>query len=613
MLEDKHNKVSKIDGEPNELNKIRAPIAVIMGHVDSGKTSLLDKVRKTVVQAREAGGITQHIGASLFPKETIFEISKKLHNGKLNLKTPGILIIDTPGHAAFMSLRTRGASIADIAILVVDLTKGFQAQTFESIETLRRSKVPFVVAANKLDSVGGWKSFDDEPFVNSYKKQNSVIKNRLDNEIYQIMGELSQLNVQSDRYDKIKDFTKNVAIVPTSARTGEGVTDLFMVIAGLTQQYMMKKLTYTDGPGKGVILEVKEEVGLGTTINVILYHGHITPNDVIIISGKNGPIKTKIRALIQPKPLDEIRDPRDKFDNPNIIYAASGMKISAPNLGDAISGGGLYVAENDEHADNLMKEITQELSTVKIDTDEKGIMIKADTLGSLEALITIMKEKGIPIKSADVGDVSRRDVIDASIMAKMEPEYGAILAFNVKMKEDAEELAFQEGVHIFSHPIIYQMIDEYILYMDQIQKDAKADTLSELPKPTKLSHIPQYVFKRSKPMVVGVKILSGELKTGDILINQDNERIGTIHQIKNQDDFVKSATIDQEVSIAVRGPVFGRQFKEGDTLYADIRSKHAYNIITKYLNNITEIEKNTIQEIEKIKKQSGLKYWPFAD
>ena len=219
MLEDKHSKVSKIDGEPNELNKIRAPIAVIMGHVDSGKTSLLDKVRKTVVQAREAGGITQHIGASLFPKETIFEISKKLHNGKLNLKTPGILIIDTPGHAAFMSLRTRGASIADIAILVVDLTKGFQAQTFESIETLRRSKVPFVVAANKLDSVGGWKSFDDEPFVNSYKKQNSVIKNRLDNEIYQIMGELSQLNVQSDRYDKIKDFTKNVAIVPTSART----------------------------------------------------------------------------------------------------------------------------------------------------------------------------------------------------------------------------------------------------------------------------------------------------------------------------------------------------------------------------------------------------------
>ena len=317
---------------------------------------------------------------ALFPKETIFEISKKLHHGKLNLKTPGILIIDTPGHAAFMSLRTRGASIADIAILVVDLTKGFQAQTFESIETLRRSKVPFVVAANKLDSVGGWKSFDDEPFVNSYKKQNSVIKNRLDNEIYQIMGELSQLNVQSDRYDKIKDFTKNVAIVPTSARTGEGVTDLFMVIAGLTQQYMMKKLTYTDGPGKGVILEVKEEVGLGTTINVILYHGHITPNDIIIISGKNGPIKTKIRALIQPKPLDEIRDPRDKFDNPNIIYAASGMKISAPNLGDAISGGGLYVAENDEHADNLMKEITQELSTVKIDTDEKGIMIKADTL-----------------------------------------------------------------------------------------------------------------------------------------------------------------------------------------------------------------------------------------
>ncbi|MHA2502276.1 MAG: translation initiation factor IF-2 [Candidatus Kariarchaeaceae archaeon] len=599
--------------EGPEGSRVRAPIAVIMGHVDSGKTSLLDRVRKTVVQAREAGGITQHIGASLFPKETIIEISKKLHKGNLNMKTPGILIIDTPGHAAFMSLRTRGASIADIAILVVDLTKGFQAQTYESIETLKRSKVPFVVAANKMDRVGGWEAHNEEPFVVSYKMQNSVIKQRLDNEIYQIMGELSQLKIEADRYDNIKDFTKKVAIVPTSATTGEGITDLFMVIAGLTQQYMMKKLTYADGPGQGVILEVKEEVGMGMTINVILYHGHISKRDTIVIAGKKGPIKTTMRSLIQPKPLDEMRDQRERGENPDIIYAAAGMKISGPNLEDAISGGALYVAENETHAAQLMKQVKDELSSVQIQTDDEGIMVKADTLGSLEALITLMKEKGVPIRSADVGDITRRDVIDASITAKRTPEYGAILAFNVKPKDDAEEVAFTEGVQIFSDPIIYQMIDQYIDWMGTLQKEAQADTLAELPMPTKITHIPEYVFKRSKPMVIGVRVESGKLRTHDVLINADNERVGTIHQIKYQNDFIKEAEKGMEVSVAIRGPTYGRQVKEGDTLYVDIRTSHAYTIMTKYINDIEEADKLTLTEIEKIKKASGLKFWPFTN
>ncbi|MDH5402924.1 MAG: translation initiation factor IF-2 [Candidatus Heimdallarchaeota archaeon] len=594
-------------------NKIRAPICVIMGHVDSGKTSLLDKVRKTVVQAREAGGITQHIGASLFPKETIIELSKDLQTGNFEFKTPGILIIDTPGHEAFMTLRTRGASIADVAIVVVDLTKGFQAQTFESIQTLRRNKVPFVIAANKVDRIGGWEAKKDTPFVKSYSLQNKKIQERFDNEIYAIMGELSHLNFEADRYDKIKNFAKKIAIIPTSATSGEGITDLFLVIAGLTQQYMMNKLTYADGPGKGVILEVKEETGMGTTVNIILYQGNIESKDTIIIAGRKKAITTKIRSMVQPKPLDEIRDPREKFETPKKIWASAGIKISAPNLEEAIPGGAFYVARGGKEViDRLTKEVEKELSEIQISTSDEGVLIRTDTLGSLEALTTLLKEKGIPIRSADVGDVSRRDIIDVSITARNVPEYGAILAFNVKVSEDAQELAFTEGIEIFSDPIIYRMIDEYLDWMNDLKRKSEANTLADIPRPTKIIHLPQYVFKRNKPMVVGVKIIGGRLNVKDILIDSENQRLGTIHQIKKDNDFIREAIKDEEISVAIRGPTYGRQFKEGQVCYVDLRANHALLLMTKFMKELTPEEQEILKELEMLKKQSGLKFWPFT-
>jgi translation initiation factor 5B len=352
---------------------------------------------------------------------------------------------------------------------------------------------------------------------------------------------------------------------------------------------------------------------MGTTINVILYSGHITAKDTIVVAGKNGPISTHIRSLVQPKPLDEMRDPRDRFDTPEVIYASAGLKISAPNLDDAISGGALYVAEDDKDVKELEEQIRSELASIQIKTEEEGVMVKTDTLGSLEALITLMRERGVPIRSADVGDISRRDVIDASITAKTTPEFGAILAFNVKVTEDAEEMAFTEGVKIFSDPIIYRMIDEYTEWMSELQKAAEADTLSELPRPTKIEHIPQYVFKRSKPMVIGIRVLAGELKTQDVLINEENERVGTIHQIKYQDEFIQTAGKDMEVSVAIRGPTYGRQVREGDTLYADLRAKNAYTLMTKFMDELDEAEKTTLQELERLKKKSGLKFWPFTE
>ena len=137
---------------------LRQPVVVVLGHVDSGKTSLLDKMRGTAVQSREFGGITQHIGASLFPIETIKDITGNLYEriSKYETQIPGLLVIDTPGHEIFANLRMRGGSAADIAILVVDVNKGLEAQTIESIEILRKRKVPFVIALNKVDMLSGW-------------------------------------------------------------------------------------------------------------------------------------------------------------------------------------------------------------------------------------------------------------------------------------------------------------------------------------------------------------------------------------------------------------------------------------------------------------------------
>jgi translation initiation factor 5B len=305
---------------------IRQPIVCVLGHVDTGKTLLLDRIRKTTVQAREAGGITQHIGASFFPVETIKKlIGPLLSSLKGEIQIPGLLIVDTPGHEAFTNLRKRGGSVADIAILVIDILKGFEAQTLECIEILKARKTPFIVATNKIDRIPGWKAYPSMPFIQSYSNQGSYVREELDNKLYEIMGTFSRYGFNTDRFDKIKDFTKNIALIPTSAKTGEGLNELLMVLVGLAQIYLKKRLKTTKGPAKGSILEIKEEAGLGLTLNTIIYDGTLKKDDLIVIGGKQEPIITHIRAILVPKPLDEIRDPRDRFTSVDNVYAASGV------------------------------------------------------------------------------------------------------------------------------------------------------------------------------------------------------------------------------------------------------------------------------------------------
>src|SRR5512136_1650387 len=363
---------------------VRQPIVCVLGHIDTGKTLLLDKIRKTSVQAREAGGITQHIGASFFPVETLRQlIGPLLSSLKGDVEIPGLLIVDTPGHEAFTNLRRRGGSVADIAILVVDMLKGFEAQTYECIDILKARKTPFIVAVNKIDRVPGWQAHPSTPFLKSYSTQDSYVQENLDNRLYEIMGLFSRSGFRTDRFDHVKDFTSTIALVPTSAKTGEGLTELLMVLVVLTQQYLKKRLQTTVGPAKGSVLEVKEEPGLGLTLNTIIYDGTLRKDDLIVVGGKEKPVVTNIRAILVPKPLDEIRDPRDRFSTVDCVFAAAGIKIVASGLEGALAGAPLYVVPEGEQIDRYAKLVTEEIDRIRIATEIAGVVIKADTLGSL--------------------------------------------------------------------------------------------------------------------------------------------------------------------------------------------------------------------------------------
>lgn len=577
---------------------IRQPIVCVLGHVDTGKTLLLDKIRKTSVQAREAGGITQHIGASFFPVDTLRQIvGPLLSMTKGAIEIPGLLVVDTPGHEVFTNLRKRGGGVADIAILVIDVLRGFEAQTYECIDILKSRKTPFLVAANKIDRIPGWKSFDDTPFLKSYQVQDRYVREDLDNRIYDIIGEFSRLGFKIDRFDHIKDFTKTIAIVPTSAKTGEGVTELLMVLVGLTQQFLKKQLQVTTGAAKGTVLEVKEEPGLGLTLNTIIYDGVLQKDDVIVVGGKEKPIVTRIRAILIPKPLDEIRDPRDKFSSVNSVSAAAGVKIVAPEVEGALAGAPLYAVSEGEEPEKYAKLISEEIEKIRIATDTDGVIVKADTLGSLEAIAEILKKNNVPIRLADVGDISKRDVTEASVVKEHDRLYGAILAFGVRTLPDAELDAETKGIQIFKDQIIYHVIDNYLAWSKKISEVQAEGDFETVIKPAKIQVMEGYVFRRAKPAIFGVEVLAGRIAPKVSLIRaEDMEDVGEIQQIQDKGKSLPDAQQGMQVAISMDKPTVGRHVSEKDVLYVKVPEKDAKLLLTVFADRLSTDEQEALHE-----------------
>jgi len=583
---------------------IRQPIITVLGHVDHGKTKLLDRIRGTTIAEKEAGAITQHIGATEVPLSTVQEIaSELLQKYGFGANIPGLLFIDTPGHEAFTSLRERGGSIADLAVVVIDIMQGIQPQTEEALEILRSFKTPFIVALNKIDLLQDWNSKEGQ-FSKSLEEQNERGKTQLDEKVYEIVGKLHEKGFQSERFDRCDDFTKQVPIVPLSAKTGEGLPELLMLLTGLSQKFLSKNLEiHPDEAAKGTIIEIKEERGLGKTIDVILYDGMVKLNDTIVFGTKHGVGEAKVRALLKPKPLREMREKGDRFNNAKEVHAASGIKIAAPGLEDALAGAPIAVVKDGKEKDV----IANEMASIRIETESTGAVLKADTLGALEALTVLLKKEGLDAKKADIGDITKNDVMEASSVKEKAVEKGVIFGFSVNTSEEVLQEAKKQGVKIFSGDVVYKLLEDYTGWIHDLKELEKKETLSRLTLPAKVRFLPGFVFRNSKPAVIGVKVLEGKINSGVKLMNGKGKIVGEVKALQSKNEPVEKAFKGQEVALSIDKGVVGRNLEENEVLYAYI-PKSQFAEIAKLENELNEDEKELLQEIrelaEKVKEES---------
>jgi len=574
-----------------KMNTIRSPVCTVVGHVDHGKSSLLDYIRHSNITKGEAGAITQAIGASLVPLETIKNICGPLLDSlKIKFTIPGILFIDTPGHAAFTNLRKRGGNLADIAILVVDINEGFKPQTEEAVEILKQQKTPFIVAANKIDLLPGWNSAKDN-ILKNISKQGPDTQKSIDIKLYELVGKLYGFGFASERFDRVSDYTKEIAIIPISSKTGEGIPELLMVLTGLAQKYLEGSLECDiNRPAKGTILEVKEGKGLGVALDVIIYDGTLKKDDIIVIGGIENPVVTKAKALFEPMPLSEIRDKKAKFKQVDKVCAARCLRISATEIENVVAGMPL-MSSSEDSLEKTKQEIQKLVSEVIIETDEQGIILKADSLGSLEALIIIFREKNIEIRKASIGNISKKDVIDAKSNYEKDPLKSVVIGFNVSLNDDAKS----EKVKIFTSDIIYKLIEDFEKWVVGEKKRREASEVDILVRPCKLKIMPGYVFRQNSPAVVGVDILEGKIKT-NMQLMKDVIHITTIKSIQSEKKSVKEAEKGKQVAISLDKVTVGRQINEGDILYSVI-PENDFKKLKELKKHLTEGEITLLKEI----------------
>ena len=616
----------------------RQPIVSVLGHVDHGKTSVLDLVRsigterQASVMDREAGGITQHIGATEVPADVLNETCSAMLGGK-NFKSPGLLFIDTPGHHSFVSLRNRGGSVADIAILVIDIMEGLQPQTIESLNTLKETKTPFVIAANKVDRIHGWRCESGRSFIQSFKEQREDVTSLFDDRYWKLLGQFSEHGFNIERYDKIRDFTQNVAVVPMSAKEGEGLQDLLAVSVGLAERFLEDRLTDTIGPAQGTVLEMRDEVGMGKTIDVILYRGSLKIGDKIMLASNDGPFSTHIKGLKRPKGMSEMRDAGKRWINFSEVDAACGVKIVAPKLEQAIAGTTLYLANTDEQISiaksaiqeewrgiydkmpvmcSVCNKISSRLEFVKqcqngtcrgAVEEKNGVVIKADTVGGLEALAFELFKLKIPVRQASVGPVNKKDILMAKSI--QDPLNKVILGFSTKANNEvADELkADNSEIKFFSGSIIYHILDSFEEWREETKQAIESEQRESLVYPGRLLYLKDHTFRSKGPAIVGMRVVGGRVHIGQRLMKLDGTPVGQIKSLRTRgSEDVKEANQGDEVAVAIQGPTVGRHIDELDEFYVDVPEKHA-----KRLKKIelTPIEQEILDELIRLHRKEN--------
>ncbi|XP_016381138.1 eukaryotic translation initiation factor 5B [Sinocyclocheilus rhinocerous] len=590
------------------FDKLRSPVVCVLGHVDTGKTKILDKLRHTHVQDGEAGGITQQIGATNVPLETILEQTKMVKNfDKESVKVPGMLIIDTPGHESFSNLRNRGSSLCDISILVVDIMHGLEPQTIESINLLKEKKCPFIVALNKIDRLYDWKKSPDTDVVATLKKQKKNTKDEFDERAKAVIVEFAQQGLNAALFYENKDPRTFVSLVPTSAHSGDGIGNLIALLVELTQTMLARRLAHCDEL-RAQVMEVKALPGMGTTIDVILINGCLREGETIIVPGVDGPIVTQIRGLLLPPPLKELRV-KNPYEKHKEVSTAQGVKILGKDLEKTLAGLPLLVAHKEDEIpvlkDELIRELKQTLNAIKL--EEKGVYVQASTLGSLEALLEFLRTSKVPYAGINIGPVHKKDVMKASTMLEHDPQYAVILAFDVKIERDSQELADSLGVRVFSAEIIYHLFDAFTKYREDYKKQKQDEFKHIAVFPCKLRILPQFIFNSRDPIVMGITVDAGVLRTGTPVCvpSKGFVDIGIVTGIEINHKSVESAKKGQEICVKIEPipgespKMYGRHFEAVDIIVSKI-TRQSIDALKNWFRD--EMQKSDWQLIMELKK-----------
>lgn len=554
---------------------LRQPIVSMMGHVDHGKTTLLDKISGSAKAAKEAGGITQHIGAVEVPLKVIEKVCAGLLRAE-QFSIPGLLFIDTPGHRSFVSMRRRGGALADLAIVVIDVREGVMPQTREVLQILRHAKTPFIVAANKIDTIQGWRNPPARtPLPAFFATLPEDTQKAIDTKIYALSESLDGLGFSAERYDRVSDYTRNVAIVPVSAKTGAGIPDLLAVMVGLSQRFLEEELRQEERAGEATILERTEERGIGPVANVIVYAGRLKVGDPIVVTGVDGPFVSKIRVLTRPTVVRAGRGtPSRRMEPLSEAVAAAGVQLSAPEIEKALPGGLIKVVAGAGAAamDRAREELESETYPVAA-VEENGVWLKADTLGGLEALAFECKEARIPIKGAEVGSVAKRDVL--VMKAVKDPLCRAILAFAVPTLPEATSSLPSSDTQVFSGEVMYRILEEYQEWREKRRVELEEERRKALVHPAKFQVLSGYVFHRSHPAIVGVKVLAGTLRPPSRVMGKDGVEVGLLRTVQDKGESLPEAAEGTEIAASIEGATVGRSFNEGDTLYISFSEETA--------------------------------------
>jgi len=630
-LSKKEKRALKEAKQKERLKNLRAPIGCIMGHVDAGKTLILDNIRKSKVAEGESGGITQQIGATFLPKTRLQEHLEKCRKTfkDLQFHLPGILMIDTPGHAAFHNMRTRGSNLCDIAIVAIDIFDAdrnqLQPTTIEALKMLKSKKTPFVIAMNKIDMINGWEVHEDDSFTMSYAKQSARVKQLLEGYLSKIKLRFAEQEFNVEIYTRNKNKNEYISLVPTSAFTGEGIADILCLLSELCQTYMAKGLQFVSDKVRGSVLETKKMVGIGNVCDVILANGELRAGDEIVLGGLNGAFVTKIKSILLPSTLQEMRV-KGEYKTVPSVTAAAGVRIQAANLEQALAGSKILVVnrelkkeDREDEIDRLIDHVDGEMETLAydyIDASGVGVFLQANTLGAMEALLEIVKtELEVPISGIRLGDISKADVMKASVAnEKGRPEFACILGFMVQCPRDVELQAEASKVTIFQSDVIYRLQLQFKEYLEDMKEQRKIDNADEVVFPVEMEIMPKYVIRTKKPVVLGCRVLRGMLRVGTPIVSMQHDsngrpaafHVGKVESIQREQKDIEKGDPGDEVAVRFNSGAsdvvvtYGRHFDHNDKLVSAITRGSLDKLKELHADEIKE-DKNCIKLIHLLK------------